>query len=134
MSDMQALGPSSEVRAHEQAVSSSIREIVRELTALLGATIVAAIGGVSETRAVQQWMNDREPQRPQVLRFALQLAWIVCEKTDKQATRSWFQQNNPYLNDSVPLMLLREKELGEIQGPMIAAARAFTARPLNHTA
>lgn len=134
MNDQHSNEPSSEVRAHEHAISSGIREVVKELIDSLGATMVAAIGGVSETRAVQQWMNGREPQRPQVLRFALQLAWIICEKSDKQTARSWFQLSNPYLNDAVPLLLLRERELSEIQGPMMAAVRAFTARPLNHTA
>jgi hypothetical protein len=114
-----------EVRAHEYAMSSPIRVVVRELDEALGSTMVAAIGGVSETRAVKRWMTDREPQRPHVLRFALQLSWIICGKSDRHTARAWFQGVNPHLNDGVPLLLLRQRELAEIQGPLMAAARAF---------
>jgi hypothetical protein len=120
-----------EIRAHEYAISSDIREVVRELVDALGATMVAAIGGVSETRAVKQWMTDREPQRPHVLRFALQLAWVICEKGDRGTARAWFQALNPHLNDAVPLLLLRERQLTDIQGPLMAAARAFMPRPVS---
>ena len=123
-----------EVRAHENAISKPIRDVVRELDESLGTTMVAAIGGVSETRAVKRWMTDREPQRPHVLRFALQLAWIICEKSDRHAARAWFQGVNPHLNDGVPLLLLRQRQLSEVQGPLMAAARAFKGRPLSETA
>lgn len=120
-----------EIRAHEYAISSDIREVVKQLVDMLGATMVAAIGGVSETRAVKQWMTDREPQRPHVLRFALQLGWVICEKGDRNMARAWFQALNPHLNDSVPLLLLRERPLADIQGPVMAAARAFNPRPVS---
>jgi hypothetical protein len=120
-----------EIRAHEYAISSDIRDVVRELVDVLGATMVAAIGGVSETRAVKQWMTDREPQRPHVLRFALQLAWVICEKGDRDTARAWFQAINPHLNDAVPLLLLRERPLTDIQAPLMAAVRAFKPRPVS---
>ncbi len=121
-----------EIRAHEYAISSDIREVVRELVDALGATMVAAIGGVSETRAVKQWMTDRDPQRPHLLRFALQLAWVICEKGDRNTARAWFQALNPHLNDAVPLLLLRERQLTDIQAPLMAAARAFRPRPVSN--
>jgi hypothetical protein len=117
--------PTVEVQAHELAMASNIRDVVRGLVDALGATMVAAIGGVSETRAVKQWMTDRDPQRPNTLRFALQLAWIIAEKSDREAARAWFQGVNPHLNDAVPLLLLRERSLLDIQGPLMSAARAF---------
>lgn len=117
-----------EIRAHEHAITSSIQAVVRELVETLGATLVAALGGVSETRAVKQWMTGRDPQRPNVLRFALQLCWIVGEKEGAQTVRAWFQALNPQVNDAVPLLLLRERPLIEIQGPLMAAARAFSSR------
>ncbi|HET9392477.1 MAG TPA: hypothetical protein VFO29_02970 [Candidatus Rubrimentiphilum sp.] len=123
-----------EFRAHEHAMSSNIRDVVRELEKALGATMVAAIGGVSEARAVKQWMTDREPQRPHVLRFALQLAWIICEKSDRHTARAWFQGVNPHLNDAVPLLLLRQRPLYEVQGPLMAAARAFRGHAITESA
>lgn len=117
-----------EVRGHERAISSDIASVVRELVDVLGATLVAAIGGVSETRAVKQWMADREPQRPHVLRFTLQLCWMIAERGGSDVVRAWFQGSNPHLNDGVPLLLLRERPLSDVQGPLIAAARAFSLR------
>ena len=74
----------SDFDAHDYVVSLPIREVVRELVQILGSTTVAAIGGVKETRAVQQWTVDREPQRPHVLRFALQLALMLTGHADRE--------------------------------------------------
>ena len=65
--------PRTDLSAHSHAMELPIADVVSELIDLLGATTVAVIGGVRETRAVQQWTNGREPQRQHVLRFALQL-------------------------------------------------------------
>ncbi|GAC1501839.1 MAG: hypothetical protein NVS1B14_06410 [Vulcanimicrobiaceae bacterium] len=117
----------SDLSAHQHAMSIGIQDVVRELTEILGATTVAVIGGVSETRAVQQWMTDREPQRPHTLRFALQIATMLASSSDYEMTRAWFHGINPRLEDQMPVLLLRNKPLGEIQGPLLAAARAFAA-------
>ena len=117
-----------DVASHNHAMSIDIREVVEQLVDLLGLTTVAAIGGVAETRAVQQWMAGREPQRPNVLRFALQIAMMIATVEDRGVARAWFQGSNPQLGDRVPLMLLRNEPLEEIQGQIMAAARAFAAR------
>ncbi len=114
--------------AHDHAMSLPITEVVRELADLLGATTVAVIAGVSETRAVSQWMTGREPQRPHVLRFALQISRMIAPAGDREFARAWFHGSNPRLNDSSPMLLLREKLLAEVQGPIVAAARAFASR------
>jgi hypothetical protein len=113
--------------AHEHAITLPIRNVVRELTDLLGATTVAVIGGVGETRAVHQWMTNREPQRPHVLRFALQVATMVAARGDSEVARAWFHGGNPRLGDKVPMLMLRDIPLSEVQGPLLAAARAFAA-------
>jgi hypothetical protein len=114
--------------SHNHATSIPIKQVVRELVELLGPTLVAAIGGVNETRAVTQWMEDREPQRPQVLRFALQLAGMVVQAGDGTIARAWFQASNPHLNDRSPVMLLRQHPLEEIQAKLMGAARGFASR------
>jgi hypothetical protein len=117
-----------DLEAHDHAMSLSIGDVVRELTDLLGATTVAVIGGVQETRAVQQWMNGREPQRPHVLRFTLQIAAMIATPSDREMVRAWFHGSNPRLGDEIPMFLLRDKPLTEVQGPLLAAARAFAKR------
>jgi hypothetical protein len=109
-------------------MSIGIEAAVEQLVELLGLTTVAAIGGVGETRAVQQWIAGREPQRPNVLRFALQLAMMISTSEDRSVVRAWFQGSNPQLGDRVPLIMLRNEPLEEVQAPLMAAARSFAAR------
>ncbi|MBV8433289.1 MAG: hypothetical protein JO029_03305 [Candidatus Eremiobacteraeota bacterium] len=116
-----------DVDAHSHVISAPIGRVVKELVDLLGPTLVATIGGVNETRAVTQWLDERKPQRPQVLRFALQLALMVGTVGDVAMIRAWFQGSNPHLNDRSPAILLRSRQLEEIQESLMSAARAFAA-------
>ena len=121
-------GELSDRQAHEHAMEIPIAKVVRQLVDLLGATTVAVIGGVKETRAVQQWTQDREPQNPHILRFALQLATMIAGAQDRLIAQAWFHGSNPYLGDRAPMFLLRERPLEEIHAPLLAAARSFAAR------
>jgi hypothetical protein len=111
--------------AHSHVMSISTQNVVQELVDLLGLTLVAAIGGVGETRAVSQWMTSREPQRPHVLRFALQLARMIDDIKGNQAVRAWFMGSNPHLEDRSPVMVLRVLPLEQAQTQLMAASRAF---------
>jgi hypothetical protein len=118
----------SDVDAHDYVMRLPMRDVVKELAELLGPTTVAVIGGVKETRAVAQWMADRDPQRPHVLRFALQIAVMLTGRQDAEFTRAWFHAANPRLDDRIPMLLLRDLPLDDIQRPMLMAARAFASR------
>jgi hypothetical protein len=117
-----------DLEAHDHAMGISIHSVVGELAELLGATTVAVIGGVTETRAVHQWMNDRVPQRPHVLRFALQIASMIASVAERDVARAWFHGSNPRLGDRSPMFVLRDHKLAEVQFEMLAAARAFVKR------
>ena len=121
-------GEWSALDAHERAMSLPIEDVVRELVEVLGATTVAVIGGVGETRAVTQWTVGRMPQRPNVLRFTLQIASMILNVHDEQIARAWFHGSNPQLGDRSPAFLLRDEPLHEVQGEIMAAARSFAAR------
>ncbi len=123
-----ARGEWSAGEAHQHAMSAPIEEVVTELTELLGSKTVAMIGGVGETRAVAQWTAGRAPQRPNVLRFTLQIAAMILSTRDPDIARAWFHGSNPHLGDRVPAVLLRDDPLPEIQGEIMAAARIFAAR------
>ena len=114
--------------AHTQAMSLPIAEVVRHLLVFLDATTVAVIGGVQETRAVHSWLNGREPQRPQVLRFALQLAAMIAGAADAEFCKAWFHGSNPHLGDRVPMIMLRGTPLADVQGDLLGAARLFAVR------
>ena len=121
-------GIRSDINSHDHVTGLPIRQVVSELVGLLGATTVAVIGGVKETRAVQQWLTDREPQRPHVLRFALQIALMLTNHADREFAHAWFHSANPRLDDRIPMILLRDLPLDEVQRPLLTAARAFAIR------
>lgn len=118
----------SDFDAHDYVVGLPIRQVVRELVDILGSTTVAVIGGVKETRAVQQWMADREPQRQHALRFALQIALMLTSRAEREFAQAWFHAVNPRLNDRIPMLLLRDLPLEETQSSLLTAARAFAIR------
>jgi hypothetical protein len=120
--------PMNDTDAHDHAMSLPIAQVVQELVELLGATTVAVIGGVKETRAVQEWMGQRQPQRPHVLRFALQLGTMIARVQDREMARAWFHGSNPRVGDGVPMLMLRNQDLSQVQGPLLDAARAFASR------
>lgn len=109
-------------------MSLPIEEVVQKLIDLLGPTTVAVIGGVGETRAVTQWTNGRSPQRPNVLRFTLQIASMIFDAHDPEIARAWFHGSNPHLADRIPAFVLRDEPLHEVQAEIMAAARSFAAR------
>ena len=116
--------------AHRNAMTLPMPEVVEQLVELLGATAVAAIAGVKETRAVQQWASGvRAPQRPHVLRFALQIALMICTLKSRDFAQAWFHGANPGLDDLVPLALLRDEPLGSVQAKIMSAARDFAIAP-----
>lgn len=117
-----------DVDAHEHAIQVPIAQVVRELVDFLGAPTVAAIANVKETRAVHQWMGDREPQNPHVLRFALQLACMLAAVGDKSIAKAWFHGSNPALGGQSPLTLFRTGTLTDIQVQLLAAAQSFAVR------
>src|SRR6266478_3192579 len=90
---------------------------------------VEYIAGVRESRAVQQYADDRRsPRYPAIeprLRLALRVAMLISRHDSKEIARAWFIGLNPQLNDRSPARLLREGEIDEVGPEIIAAARAF---------
>ena len=98
---------------------------------LLGAKLVAYIGGVKETRAVRQWAEGSRKiaNRDDVerLRVAYRAAWMINLKDSTRVVQAWFQGLNPFLDDVSPARLLRDGDI-DADGPrVIAAARQFAA-------
>ena len=118
------------LRAYHESVSLETAEIVARLRDILGATLVAYLGEVKETRAVAQWAaGDRSPSNAVVtrLRTAYQAAAMLREKDTAAVVQAWFQGLNPQLDDVAPAPALREQDLATIGPVVIAAARAFAA-------
>jgi hypothetical protein len=114
--------------AHAHATRASFGAVAAELRELLGAKLVAYLGGVGETRAVHQWAEgERAPsdEVQQRLRFALRVALPIADADSATIAQAWFQGLNPQLDDRSPARLLRDGELDEVGPAIVAAERAF---------
>jgi hypothetical protein len=117
-----------DLAAHTHAMRASFPEVAGELRELLGARLVAYLGGVRETRAVHQWVDEgRQPSAEvqQRLRLALQVALPIAEADSKEIAQAWFQGLNPQLDDRSPARMLRDGDFEEAGPAVVAAARAF---------
>src|SRR5699024_11698356 len=59
------------LQAHSQATRLPTAELVSELRALLGAKLVAYLGGVRETRAVRQWADGQRAVQDKTTEYRL---------------------------------------------------------------
>ena len=120
-----------DLAGYNEAVGMSPAELVAALRSLLGAKLVAYIGGVKETRAVRQWAEGSRkianPSDVERLRVAYRAARMVNLKDNTQVVQAWFQGLNPFLDDVSPARLLRDGDV-DAEGPrVIAAARQYAA-------
>lgn len=126
---MTALTSSPGLAAYQESVTLEFPQLVGQLRALLGAQLVAYLGGVRETRAVRQWAaGEREPSAAVVqrLRLAYQVAGLIAESRNSPAIlQAWFQGANPQLEDRSPARVLREYPVDEVSPQVLSAARAF---------
>jgi hypothetical protein len=117
-------------RAHRESVKA-FGKIVEALVGYVGAQLVAYIGGVSETRAVRQWIaGEREahPSTRSKLQLALNIAGLLDQAGEGDAIEAWFQGLNPSLDDHAPAELLRDAEGTKLTSTgrrILAAAREF---------
>jgi hypothetical protein len=117
-----------DLTAHQKAMRAEFKDVVFELRELLGAKLVAYIGGVGETRAVRQWgEGERVPaDRIQArLRLAYQVAATIAVNDSPKVAQVWMQGLNPQLDDRSPARILRDGDPDEVGPDVIGAMRAF---------
>ncbi len=122
--------PRGGLKAHQDSVRLPGPELVRDLTELLGAKLVAYLGSVQEARAVRQWADGGRAPSGEVmtrLRTAYHVAALLGEHDPRAVVQAWFQGMNPELDDIAPARLLREGRIDEVGPAVLAAARTFTS-------
>lgn len=105
-------------------------EMVGLLKELLGAPMVAYLGSVGETRAVNQWAAGERGSSPGTerrLRLALQIVLMIEAVDGASVARAWMSGANPFLEDEAPAQRLREGDLDEAGSAVLGAARSFVA-------
>lgn len=120
-----------DLQAHHNAMRLDPAVLVKELCDLLGAKLVAYLGGVKETWAVRQWAEGTRAvsggEDLHRLRVAYQAARLLGERDTNEVVQAWFQGLNPALGDRSLARLLRDGDVNEVGPQVLAAARQFAA-------
>ncbi len=123
--------PRPNLAAHVTATRLEPAVLVKELRELLGARLVAYLGGVKETRAVRQWAEGSRRvaggEDLARLRVAYQAAALLTESDAPAVVQAWFTGLNPALADRSPARVLRENPVEDAGPQVLAAARQFAA-------
>jgi hypothetical protein len=113
-----------------QSFRIATSEMVHDLVEVLGAKLVAYIAGVSETRAVREWVTDQRSPREETAK-RLRLAWVVAtfiaSNESPRVARTWMMGLNPAFDDTSAARLIRENDADEVNLRILSAARAFVA-------
>jgi len=54
---------------------------------------------------------------------------MIAGAADAEYCKAWFHGSNPHLGDRVPMLMLRDLRLTDIQPDLLRAARLFADRP-----
>jgi hypothetical protein len=103
-----------------------IHELVARLNGHLGATAVAALAGVRDSKLPYRWAKPDGPtpgDSAQQRLIAAHRAWLLISDAESDhVARTWFLGANPLLDEEAPVVALRN---GEIRA-VLEAAKAFT--------
>ena len=112
----------------DEVARMPIRDVAKELAALLGLKRTAAIGSVNETRRVREWISgERQPQRPEALRTALQAARLITDADDASVAQAWFTGCNQHFDFRAPLVVIQDDDT-ETFTKIVRAAFEFARR------
>lgn len=101
----------------------AIQQVVAELNAELGATLVAALSGTRNSKQPYSWeAGDAQPDDAAEtrLRLARELWRLLAVKEGGDVARAVFIGSNPALNDDTIITALREDRFDEARGAVYA--------------
>jgi hypothetical protein len=127
--------PEAMLRAAEAPSRLTSAAVVRELLEVLNGATLSSMAGVKNTRSIYQWLNgERQPEKLENLRFALQLVSVMRNAGEADQTISaWFTSVNPRLGDATPAALLSNNAVADVSVSIMGATRAFLAFPSEKT-
>lgn len=115
------------VSSHAETTRLDVHELVRRLNSHLGATLVAALAGVRDSKLPYRWAKPDGPtpnvEAEERLRAAHRAWLMLADAESDHVARSWFVGANPLLGEVPPVIALRD---GEVQA-VLRAADAFIA-------
>jgi hypothetical protein len=115
--------------AHRDSLMFSMPEIVGVLASIIGKKLTALVAGVKDTRTIDRWIEgahlDNEVE--QRLRLAYHVVMILRVNDSPEVVQAWLMGVNHELDDKIPILMLKEKNLEQVAPLVLGAARAFAA-------
>lgn len=112
--------------AYRRAISLHPREITRRLNASIGAALVSALAGSSDTKSSLKWAkaNGPQPRQDSIKRlvFAYEQWLKVAEAEGEQVARVWFIGANPWLGYDTPVNAIRRGQFQQVAAAAVALA------------
>lgn len=115
--------------AYKDALVVPAWEQAAYLLDTIGARFTTAGVGLSDARTVRRWREDRSTPREHDVAARLTILYRLTRSIAGVYTpavaMAFLRSANPQLDDSSPLVLLRDGDPDVVQKPLLAAARAF---------
>lgn len=103
---------------HAGTARLGIREIVRQLNAALGATLVAALAGAKDPKISHRWARTDGPEPRPEAQARLQLAhraWTAVSSVEgEHVARLWFIGANPWLGEISPIEAISQERAKDV--------------------
>lgn len=113
------------ISTHAETTRLEIHELVGRMNMHLGASVVATLAGVNDSKLPYRWakIDGPTPNNGALSRLtAAHRVWImVADAESDHVARNWFVGANPYLGEQAPVLALREGREVEV----LKAAEAF---------
>jgi uncharacterized protein (DUF2384 family) len=113
-------------KAHRQSTRTAVSEMVAQLNASFGTTLVALLSGASDRKQPLRWAERSAVPRmgaEQRIRAAHEALILLTSNESAAVARAWFIGTNPLLDDKTPIELLRDSENNA--GRVVGAAAQF---------
>lgn len=112
---MEILTPTAQ---HGRTMRMDIHQIVRELNAALGPTLVASLAGSKDRKLPIRWAKEDGPEPRAEFARRLTFAhrqWTSLSAADgEHVARQWFIGGNPFLGENTPITAIREDRHSEV--------------------
>lgn len=102
------------ITQHGRTIRMDIHDVVRELNASLGPTLVASLAGSKDRKLPNRWAKPDGPEPRDAAVNRLQCAhraWAQLAAADgDHVARQWFIGGNPLLAERTPITAIREDQ------------------------
>lgn len=110
-----------------RADKAPLSEIVSELKDWIGLGLTAMAGGVNETRYVRSWIEGTPPRRPEALRAAWRVSYIITALAGPDTAKAWMMGQNAAFDFRAPVRVLLEHNDDETRSAIVRAAVQFAS-------